>query len=320
MPLPDDFSQGGVFAERLVRIYGAEIAASILEELAEDTEDTYWWNPLKSSSYSSNSGAIPGVPLPGMSHVLRIDKSFGLSRHPAVVDGAVYIQNASSVFAAWILGAQPGEEVLDLAAAPGSKTLVLAAAMSNQGRLAAVEPVKARFHRLRANLTRCGVSNVDLYQRDGRGVGRAVPDRFDRVLLDAPCSSESRMRWSQASTYQHWSLRKVKECQRKQRRLLRSAYAALKPGGVLVYSTCSFSPEENELVVDNLLKHTDAQLLPCLPAESLRALSCRTVPGLARWGKRQLSPGLEMSLRILPSSVWDGFYVARLGKPKRVSP
>ena len=108
------------------------------------------------------------------------------------------------------------EEVLDLAAAPGGKTLAIAALMNNTGRIAAVEPIRGRFHRMQANLRRCGVSNVQFYQRDGRSVGRLVPERFDRVLLDAPCSSESRMRWLDQQSFEQWSLRKIRETQRKQ--------------------------------------------------------------------------------------------------------
>ena len=145
--------------------------------------------------------------------------------------------------------------------------------------------------------------------RDGRGVGRAVPDRFDRVLLDAPCSSESRMRWQDVKTYQHWSLRKVRETQRKQKSLLRSAYAALKPGGVLLYCTCSFAPEENELVVEALLRKTDAQLLP------IENLPQHSVPGLTHWSGKSLSSQLQQSRRILPNGIWDGFYLARIIKP-----
>ncbi|GIR63487.1 MAG: hypothetical protein CM15mP68_1530 [Pseudomonadota bacterium] len=135
-----------------------------------------------------------------------------------------------------------------------------------------------------------------------------MPDRFDRVLLDAPCSSESRMRWQDVKTYQHWSLRKVRETQRKQKSLLRSAYAALKPGGVLLYCTCSFAPEENELVVEALLRKTDAQLLP------IENLPQHSVPGL-RTGQEKFVITTQQSRRILPNGIWDGFYLARIIKP-----
>ena len=162
---------------------------------------------------------------------------------------------------------------------------------------------------MQANLQRCGVTNVEFYQRDGRSVGRAVPERFDRVLLDAPCSSESRMNWQDASTYQHWSPRKVKETQRKQKSLIRSAYAALKPGGTLLYCTCSFAPDENELVVASLLKKTDAQIMPIAEYPS------NSMPGLTQWLGKELNENLALTLRVLPAGPWDGFYVAKIFKP-----
>jgi 16S rRNA (cytosine1407-C5)-methyltransferase len=163
---------------------------------------------------------------------------------------------------------------------------------------------------MQANLRRCGVTNVQFYQRDGRSVGRLVPERFDRVLLDAPCSSESRMRWLDQQSFEHWSLRKIRETQRKQKSLLRSAYAALKPGGVMVYCTCSFAPEENELVVNALLKKTDARLLPIADAPK------HTRSGLTRWMGKELNSMLTYSLRIIPKGPWDGFYLALIEKPQ----
>ncbi|MEM7077761.1 MAG: RsmB/NOP family class I SAM-dependent RNA methyltransferase [Pseudomonadota bacterium] len=222
--------------------------------------------------------------------------------------GMVWIQNLASMFVVTQLGVQANEEILDLAAAPGGKTLAIAAAMGGAGRLAAVEPIKNRFHRMQANFARCGVE-VACYQRDGRGVGKATPERFDRVLLDAPCSSQARMRWSAPASFAHWRRGKVKEMQRKQKSLLRSAYAALKPGGVLVYSTCSFAPEENELVVAHLLRKTTAQILP------LQDHGFEMVPGLSVFAGKALPSILSQTGHLLPSELVDGFYVARIAKP-----
>ncbi len=306
--LPADFAHAQIFRQRLQAIYGSARAARAITAMAADTEDCFWVNPLVDGDAAAVLAAAS--PVAGVDGLWRLARTYGLSRDPLAACGRLYIQNASSYFAAACLQVLPDEEVLDLAAAPGSKTVALAAAMGNSGRLAAVEPVKARFQRLRANLQRCGVSNAVLYMRDGRGVGRAVPERFDRVLVDAPCSSESHMRWHDARTYRHWSLRKVKECQRKQKGLLRSGYAALKPGGTLVYSTCSFSPEENEAVVQDLLRRSDACLVP-LAAERQPHFAA----GLTSWGKQTFESRLSGTLRILPAGVWDGFYVAKVSKP-----
>ena len=119
------------------------------------------------------------------------------------------------------------------------------------------------------------------------------------------------MRWHDPSSYGHWQLKKVKEAQRKQKSLLRSAYHALKPGGRLVYCTCSFSVEENELVVAHLLRRTDAAVVAIEP----ESLPDNTVAGLTAWGGKALPEDVGLTRRILPLVPWDGFFVAVLEKP-----
>ncbi len=302
--LPEDLSDAEQFEARVREIYGDASEALLLAMTVSERQPTFWLNPLCQGKLPEGSTALPDL-----SGMYTHPNWSEITHSKAATDGEIYIQNPSSHFAVQVLDPQPEEEVLDLAAAPGGKTIAMAAKMGNSGRIAAVEPVPGRFHRLRANLARCGVTNVDLYKKDGRGVGRLVPERFDRVLLDAPCSSEARMRWSQPDSYQHWSLRKIRETSRKQKSLIRSAFTALKPGGELVYCTCSLSPEENELVVQQLLKKTNARLLPVTPPD------VPVLPGLTNWSEKALAPALAQTVRILPGAVWDGFYLARIHKP-----
>ena len=317
--LPENFRFAEDFCQRLEAVFGPAQAGRIIHELGQKTVSSYWLNDLRIDSEADKVQLVESLKqhlggslgeqvalLPGLYSVAR---EAGISQHGSAESGQIYIQNPASYFAVSILNPQQDEEILDLAAAPGGKTLAIAARMNNTGRLAAVEPIRGRFFRMQANLQRCGVTNVDFYQRDGRSVGRAVPERFDRVLLDAPCSSESRMNWLDASTYQHWSPRKVKETQRKQKSLIRSAYAALKPGGTLLYCTCSFAPDENELVVASLLKKTDAQLMP------IAEYPPNSMPGLTQWLGKLLNENLALTLRVLPDGPWDGFYVAKIFKP-----
>ncbi len=227
-----------------------------------------------------------------------------------VTQGRLYVQNATSMLVASSLGVQPGECVLDLAAAPGGKAILLAEQMENIGWLSAVEPVRSRFFKLRAQLDRYGVSIARCYLTDGRTVGRKTPDRFDRVLLDAPCSGEGRFRLEDPATWKYWSLRKVREQARKQVGLLMSAIRALKPGGTLIYSTCTFSPEENEVVIDTVLKRAKdpMELTP------LELPVANWVAGLTAWGGRSLHPGLALTRRILPTELMDAFYIAKFTK------
>lgn len=224
----------------------------------------------------------------------------------------IYVQNLSSMIPPLVLNAQPGERVLDLAAAPGSKTLQLACAMRNEGELAAVEVVKGRFFKLRDNLAAQGADNVRTFLQDGTRVWRYRPEYFDRVLLDAPCSTEGRFRADEPETFAYWSPRKIKEMARKQRRLLYSAVQCLRPGGVLVYSTCSFAPEENEAILDKTLrKFGDA-----IHLEPLNIDLTNLLPPLSEWNGRRFKQDLAHARRLLPMPTMEGFFVARIRKVK----
>ena len=283
------------FADRLALEYGDDEAQAVLASMRAAKRTSYWVNPLR-------EGEVPtlGDPVAGLDDVYSAaDARDVLVRHPAATTGRIYLVNPSSVLAIVALDPQPGETVLDLAAAPGGKTLMTAARMRNTGFITAVDSVKSRYYRMRANLERCGVTNVRCRLADGRSLGRRMPATFDRVLLDAPCSSEARFRAGMPATFAHWSPRKVRETTRKQRGLIRAAFACLKPGGTLVYCTCSFGRKENEGIVEYLAKREPtARIVPL------------AWPAVAVAG----AGNLDGTVRIRPDATFDGFYVARLTK------
>ena len=233
-----------------------------------------------------------------------------------VTSGAAYVMNPSSLLPGLALAPEPGDAVLDLCAAPGGKTLHLAALMrlgASGGSLAAVEAVKPRFFKLRHLLDRFGAPSTKTYLKDGRHVGAATGPRFDRVLLDAPCSSEARLDLLDPESFSTWSPDKVRACQHKQRGLLRSAFAALKPGGRLVYCTCSFSRAENEdVIADFLAEAGDAVELV---DAGLDGLPWSSPPPLSPGGSVEEATGpLGLTRRVWPDALWDGFFVAALRK------
>jgi 16S rRNA (cytosine1407-C5)-methyltransferase len=224
-------------------------------------------------------------------------------------NGDIYIQSLSSMLAPLVLAPQPGETILDLTAAPGGKSLMMAAQMQNDGWLSVVEPGKDRFFRLKANLERGGVTIAHTYMTDGRSVGNKCPEMFDRVMLDAPCSTEAKFKSFDPKSYAYWSERKIKEMAKLQQRLMVSAIKSLKVGGKLLYATCSFAPEENEAIIDKALKkHPELQVLPIdLPVQNKQA-------GFTQWGKKSYNPQLEHAIRILPTEMMDGFFLCLLEK------
>jgi 16S rRNA (cytosine1407-C5)-methyltransferase len=146
--------------------------------------------------------------------------------------------------------------------------------------------------------------------RYGETFGRTQPAQFDRVLLDAPCSAEGRFDVREPKSYRFWKLRKVHEMANKQKRLLASAIQCLKPGGSLVYSTCTFAPEENEAVLDWALERFKG----ICDVATIRSPITGCLAGLIAWAGKTYHPLLYSTLRVLPTENLEGFFLARLLK------
>ena len=218
------------------------------------------------------------------------------------LSGLFYIQGASSMLPVAALFADENQplRVMDVAAAPGSKTTQIAARMGNQGAILANEFSASRVKVLHANISRCGISNVALTHFDGRVFGAAVPESFDAILLDAPCSGEGVVR-KDPDALKNWSVASNQEIAATQRELINSAFHALRPGGTLIYSTCTLNRDENESVC-LWLKEQYPQAVEFLPLDAL-----------FEGAKAALTP--EGFLHVFPQ-IFDceGFFVARLRK------
>ncbi|HAT2610258.1 TPA: 16S rRNA (cytosine(1407)-C(5))-methyltransferase RsmF [Kluyvera intermedia] len=224
------------------------------------------------------------------------------------LSGMFYIQEASSmlpVSALFADGEMP-ERVMDVAAAPGSKTTQIAACMGNRGAILANEYSASRVKVLHANISRCGVSNVALTHFDGRVFGPALPEMFDAILLDAPCSGEGVVR-KDPDALKNWSHASNLEIAATQRELIDSAFHALRPGGTLVYSTCTLNREENEAIC-HWLKAQYPDAVEFLPLDTLFT------------GAKQALTD-EGFLHVFPQ-IYDceGFFVARLRKTAAIAP
>ena len=232
---------------------------------------------------------------------------FRPGRHAWHHAGVLYAQEPSASAPAALLDVQPGMRVADLCAAPGGKTSQLAAALQGQGLLLANEFVAARAEILRQNLERMGVTNAVITNEDTANLAKALPGQFDRVLVDAPCSGEGMFRKEAVAAAQHNNAL-VAHCAELGAEILENAAALLAPGGVLVYSTCTFAPAEDEgQIAAFLAKH---------PAFTLCDLSgC----GFGRPGEANRAPDYPdfragYTRRIWPADGGEGHFMAKLQK------
>lgn len=305
-----------LFVERLREIVGADTCEACLHHASQPLPVSFRVNTLKTTvadvQASLREAGIEAQPVDWLStaFVVPANRRDRLVASSLFSSGHIYIQNLSSMLAPWLLDPQPGETVMDLAAAPGGKATQIAALMENSGLLSVVEPIRNRFFKLRDVLQLQGVTIAKFYQVDGRSVGTKVPERFDRVLLDAPCSSEARIRRGDPASWEYWSERKITEQSRKQKGLIRSGLRALKVGGRMIYATCSYAPEENEAVIHEAIRRCGKaiQVMPIdLPVPHV-------LPGLSQWKGRTFDPQVQRACRVIPHEAFDGFFLCAIEK------
>ena len=219
--------------------------------------------------------------------------------------GYYQVQGLTSMLPAKVLGPRPGEIILDLCAAPGGKTTHLAQLMGDRGLVVANDFKFERTHVLRSHIDRLGILSVLVCCYHGQSF--PLRRKFDRVLLDPPCSAEGTYRAGLPPTRSE-NPKVARHLVRVQKELLRHALAVLRPGGTLVYSTCTYAPEENEAVVNEGVSSGQAELLPVqspLPHSQ----------GLPSWQGEAYHADLVKALRFYPHQVnsW-GFFIAHLRK------
>ncbi len=188
------------------------------------------------------------------------ENDVAIGRHPLHAAGLCYVQEPAAQIPASLSGARPGIAAIDLCAAPGGKTTQLAAMMRNAGLLVANEPVRSRAETLAGNLERLGVTNALVTSMRPDALAEVMEACFDLVLVDAPCSGEGMFRKDEDAA-REWSPEHVLACAARQEQILISAARLTKPGGRIVYATCTFSREENEGAMETFLSaHTDFSL------------------------------------------------------------
>lgn len=260
-------------------------------------------NPLKPSPPAIHSH-FQLTPVPWTPDGYYCSQAIRPGQSPLHDAGAYYLQEASAMAPAVLLDVHPGMRVLDLCAAPGGKSAQLAAALNGHGLLLSNEIDPKRAAILSRNMERMAVSNALILNEHPAALAARFPSSFDRILVDAPCSGEGMFRKEEAAVT-GWSEDQIAACARRQREILESAAHMLRPGGRLVYSTCTFAPEENEGVVSSFLHaHPDFTVA----AADAPWFS----PGRPDWITNP-APGLERTFRLWPHKLTgEGHYAAIL--------
>lgn len=232
--------------------------------------------------------------------------------------GHVYLQNASSLIPPLALAPCPGDAILDVCAAPGGKAAHIGALTGNQGELWVNDAIKPRAEKMREILDTFHVRYSHLTSHPGQYVDKFVDQTFDRILLDAQCSGEGMVNLDRPQPLRFWSPQRITKFSHLQKKMLVGAFKRLKPGGTLVYSTCTFAPEENEDTVHHLLKHYPEATVEPIPPDVLEIPNAR--PGLKSWEQKSYDPRLAQALRIEPTEGMEAFFVCRIAKAQNSSP
>lgn len=224
----------------------------------------------------------------------------------------IYIQEASSSLPVYQIDPKESDNILDMCASPGSKTSLIQNLSKNKANVVAVEKSRSRFFKLKENLVNNGVENVQVFNIDANRLIFIKPEfsnYFNKIIVDVPCTTESKIDLNDQDSLKEWKPQNAKSISKLQRGLLNSAFKMLKPGGTLIYSTCTYSVEENEDVVNWFLKrNSNAMLLNLdLSIENIK-------DGVTSYREKKYIQDMALTKRIIPNNEFTAFYMAKLTK------
>ena len=293
-------------AELLLKQYGEALADQIAGGFAAQRAVTLRANTLKSNRETVRAalGAkgieTRDVPWSADALIVLNAREDAVTAIDAYERGEIYLQSLSSMIPPLLLGAQPGENILDMAAAPGGKTTQIAALTGNRAMITACEMNKVRAERLRYNVERQGATRVTVMNIDSRNMDDLFS--FDRILLDAPCSGSGTVQLGNPKSKGQFNAVNLGKTTKAQAALLDKALRLLRKGGEMIYSTCSVLEQENEDVVRRALKKGNCEIVP------LDIAGFDAVP--------QLPVTLPGTLCVMPDTLHEGFFVARIRRIK----
>ena len=314
-----------LFLDRMKMMLGGEYE-EFLSALEQEKYQSLRLNGLKDGAGGKNAaeavktGELPFhlTAVPWAENGYYYEKTDQPGKHPYHQAGLYYIQEPSAMAPVSLLSVEPGQKVLDLCAAPGGKSTQIAALLKGEGLLVSNEIHPARAKILSENMERMGVRNACVTNESPQALAEVFPGYFDRILVDAPCSGEGMFRKNEEACAE-WSPENVELCAGRQDEILDCAARMLRPGGRLVYSTCTFAPQENEGSISRFIKRNpDFSILPIdksnFKASYGRGSSESFCDGRPEWIPEPV-PHLEDTLRLWPHHIkGEGHYAALLQK------
>lgn len=304
------------FENRMRAQLGEEEFAAYEASLAENVKSAVRINTLKLSPEEFKEiSSFTLEPVPWIKNGFYYDESDVPSKHPYYYAGLYYLQEPSAMTPANLLPIEPGDKVLDLCAAPGGKSTELAAKLNGTGLLITNDISNSRAKALLKNIELFGAANAIVMSEPSDRLAERFPQFFDKILVDAPCSGEGMFR-KQPAIMKNWEQYGTEYYNNLQKEILEKAYKMLRPGGMLLYSTCTFSPMEDEDTVKHFLdRFPDIELIDAIPEG--RKAEYETI-GFAAGRKDWMAEpveGIEKTVRLFPHKLkGEGHFLALLKK------
>ena len=292
--------------EKLEKQYGNDLKDKILEGFSVKRSVTFRVNTLKSNIQEVEEVLIKEnikfekVIWSEDAFIIKDSCEEDIQKLDIYKQGKIYLQSLSSMLPPIVLKPEEGKDILDMAAAPGGKTTQMAALSNNKAHITACEMNNIRIEKLKYNIEKQGASCVYIMPKDSRQIDDFFS--FDQILLDSPCSGSGTLEENNSNTEKYFTLKLIEKSTKSQYALLKKALKILKPGHEMVYSTCSILREENEDIVNKVLKEAKAEIVK-IEFEGIEELPVLPVT-------------IEGTLCVMPTEQYEGFYIAKIRRLK----
>lgn len=290
--------------DKLENQYGKDLTNKIFEGYTKIRKTTFRVNTIKSykeeveRALKTENLDYKAVDFIENAYILENGTERDLEKLDIYAEGKIYVQSLSSMLPPIILEPKENADILDMAAAPGGKTTQIAAMVQNKANITACEMNNIRAEKLKYNVEKQGASSVYIMQKDARQIDDFF--KFDQILLDAPCSGSGTINFNDENLEKYFTLKLIEKSSKAQLALLKKATNIIKKGEEIVYSTCSILEEENEKILEEILKNKNLKIVP-ISFDKIQQIPL-------------LPTKIEGTICVLPDEFFEGFFVAKIKK------